>query len=94
MFEIGDLVEIDFHGNESAVMPGCPALNLQGTIAKIKNRSPHPVFRDEYKYSLKFISVHAQEKELYDESQENLAWRADHLRPVVEEIDISSVLMG
>lgn len=96
-YNVGDIVMIDFHGNLSMTMQDCPALNLEGTIAEIKNVEFDSFLRKAI-YHLKFIEVHTKKKEKFEKDQENLFWKDEHLRLVskfktLDEIDTMSLFV-
>ena len=94
MLNIGDIVEIKYHGSEYGVMPGAPALNLKGTIAEIVDVIKH---FNSYTYRLEFIDVKAKDPNKFEESQANLLWRDEHLvlisSPKYEDIDTMDLFL-
>lgn len=84
MFQKNDVVEINYHGNPNLAMSGSPCLNLQGTIAKIKDVKFNGYY-SKARYTLEFIDIHAKDYTRYEKNQEDLYWKDEHLIPFKEE---------
>jgi hypothetical protein len=87
MFEVGDLVMIYHHGY--GAMEDSPALNLEGTTARIKDKQMLSSF--EHRYTLEFIDVVAKKPQLFKEEQAGLFWKDRNLMLLEEPIDIMEV---
>lgn len=82
MYKVGDIVEI--HAKNTAhAMPDSPVLNLEGSIAEIKSVNWSMDGRS-CLYNLHIIDPHVRKIELYEPYQQDMAWKDDHLIPVVE----------
>ena len=77
MFKLNDLVMINLNNEErKSASPGCPALNLEGSICRIKNISS---FQNRNRYALEMVSLCAKDPNQYEQSDMHLAWRDSHL---------------
>ena len=96
MFKIGDIVEINTEKTRrSYCSEDSPALNLEGTIVRIKDVQ-HDSFSRQNIYKLELIQLKAKKPALFEENQLNMFWRDYHLVRVEDgpELDTSSLFEG
>ena len=94
MFNVGDLAVICSNPTrEKYCMPDAPAVNLVGSIVRIKKIGK---LSDEHYYHLEMVELEARKPELYDSEQMEMHWRDVHLAPFDDgpELDTSSLFEG
>lgn len=82
MFNVGDIVEIHYHGEENGWFPmeGSPVKNLEGSIARISEIKKLAFQNDSY-YRLEFIDINAKDLTKFESSMGDLIWKDRHLIP-------------
>ena len=82
MFNVGDIVEIHYHGEENGWFPmeGSPVKNLEGSIARI-SEIKKLAFKDDSYYCLEFIEINAKDPAKFESSMGDLIWKDRHLIP-------------
>lgn len=95
MFDVGDIVKIQPH-DETMCFPKSPALNMKGTICRIKSVELVNKYMPDYTYNLEIIEEHFKDRSLIYGGEEDMSWKDRHLvlvKPIrsIEEADVMNL---